>query len=370
MMETFPGKVGLVQRVLPSYRVPFFNGLGQACKGGLALFAGEPRPAEMIHTADQLDKASLTTGKNIHLFNGQFYLCIQVGLIKWLQDIDPQVLIMEANPRYLRSAKAIHWMHKRNRPVVGWGLGAPPLKGGTIAKLRNNQRENFIDRFDALITYSQNGAQEYNRLGFPEDRIFVAVNAVTPPPPHPLPLREEPAPGGNSRILFVGRLQARKNIENLIKACADLKTSIRPDLVIVGDGPSKESLSDLASQIYPQTIFTGALYGELLADQFRRADLFVLPGTGGLAIQQAMSYGLPVIAAEADGTQQDLVRPTNGWQIPSNHIPALRSTLEKALSNPQRLRQMGAESYRIVAEEINLDQMISVFIKALNRSML
>ena len=370
MMATFPGKVGLVQRVLPNYRVPFFNGLGQACKGGLALFAGEPRPAEMIHTADHLEQANLRMGKNIHLFSGRFYLCIQFGLIKWLKDNNPQVLIMEANPRYVRSAKAIHWMHKRNRPVIGWGLGAPSLNDSFFCKLRITQRKKFIHQFDTLITYSQNGAQEYRQLGFPEDRIFVAVNAVTPPPAHPLPLREEPAPGENSRVLFVGRLQSRKNIENLIMACADLKPSLKPQLVIVGDGPAKESLSALSRQIYPQTIFTGALYGDLLAEQFRQADLFVLPGTGGLAVQEAMSYGLPIIAAEADGTQQDLVRSTNGWQIPPDNIPALRSTLEKALSNTQKLRKMGAESYRIVAEEINLDQMISVFIKALNRSML
>jgi glycosyltransferase involved in cell wall biosynthesis len=369
MMATFPGKVGLVQRVLPSYRVPFFNGLGQACKGGLALFAGEPRPAEMIQTVDHLDNASLKMGKNIHLLHGSLYLCIQVGLIKWLEDTNPQVLIMEANPRYVLSAKAIQWMHKRKRPVIGWGLGAPPLNGSFFTHLRITQRKKFIHQFDNLITYSQNGAQEYTRLGFPENHIFVARNAVTPPPAHPLPFREEPAPGGRSSVLFVGRLQARKNIENLIKACADMKPSLRPELVIVGDGPAKESLAALASQIYPQTIFTGALYGDLLAEQFRQTDLFVLPGTGGLAVQEAMSYALPVIAAEADGTQQDLVRPTNGWQIPSNDIPALRSTLEDALSNVQRLRQMGAESYRIVAQEINLDQMVSVFIKALNRSM-
>ena len=42
---------------------------------------------------------------------------------------------------------------------------------------------------------------------------------------------------------------------------------------------------------------------------FAGADLFVLPGTGGLAVQEAMSYALPVIVAKGDGTQEDLVRP-------------------------------------------------------------
>ena len=37
------------------------------------------------------------------------------------------------------------------------------------------------------------------------------------------------------------------------------------------------------------------------------SNIFVLPGTGGLAINEAMAYGLPVICSEADGTEKDLV---------------------------------------------------------------
>jgi glycosyltransferase involved in cell wall biosynthesis len=94
-----------------------------------------------------------------------------------------------------------------------------------------------------------------------------------------------------------------------------------------------------------------------------------LPGTGGLAVQQAMSYALPVIAAQADGTQEDLISVDNGWQVPADDIPALESTLREALENKIKLREMGKEGYRIVAEEINLNKMVDVFIEVLNRSL-
>lgn len=369
-MTTFSGKVGLVQRVLPNYRALFFNALGLTCQQGLGVFAGQARPIEMIKPVSQLENAQLSLGKNLHLFDGQFYLCLQIGLEKWLKDWNPDVLIMEANPRYLTSADAIGWMHKHRRPVIGWGLGAPDLGEGAFAKLRHKRRQKFIRKFECLITYSQKGAEEYQKLGFPEEKIFVAANAVTPPPAHPLPERCAPKPGKKLRILFVGRLQARKKLHNLLHACANLPINIQPELVIVGEGPERDALITLADQIYPSTQFTGALYGEALEDQFRQADLFVLPGTGGLAIQQAMSFGLPVIAAEADGTQQDLVRPENGWQIPPDDIPSLQSALQDALSDIDGLRKKGEESYRIVSEEINLDQMVATFIKALNRSLL
>ncbi len=366
-MARFDGKVGLVQRVLPGYRAPFFNALGRACAGGLSVFAGEPRPEEMIHPAGHLDDARLVQGRNLHLFRGRCYLCWQRGLMDWLKDWAPDVLIVEANPRYLRTGAAVRWMHKHGQPVIGWGLGAPRLSG-PLAALRRARRRRFLRQFDALITYSGTGADEYAALGFPREWIFVAVNAVTPAPAGPPPERPDPERIGQPRVLFVGRLQSRKNLDNLLQACAALTPERQPALTLVGDGPDRARLEALAAEIYPGAIFTGALYDEALAAQFQQADLFVLPGTGGLAIQQAMHYGLPVIAAEADVTQTDLVQPANGWQVPPNDIPALTRALDAALSDLPRLRRMGAESYRIVAEEVNLERMVDVFVDALKRS--
>lgn len=366
-MNKFHGKVGFIQRVLPHYRKSFFEILGERCSGGLSVFAGQPRPDEMIKSVEELHAAQLTKGKNLHILKSPLYLCIQIGLMDWLQSWDPDVLIVEANPRYLSTPRGVRWMHQKNRPVIGWGLGAPPISG-FFGKIRISRRKHFLSQFDALITYSSSGAAEYASLGFPKDQIYIAPNAVTQPPSHPIPERQNPLEDHPARILFVGRLQERKNLDNLIAACSHLPVSLQPELVIVGEGPDHNRLVKIAEEVYPKTIFTGALYGNDLAEQFRMADLFVLPGTGGLAVQQAMSYALPVIAAQADGTQEDLISKDNGWQVPADDIPALESTLTEALGNKTKLRQMGNESYRIVSEEINLEKMVDVFIEVLNRS--
>ncbi len=78
-----------------------------------------------------------------------------------------------------------------------------------------------------------------------------------------------------------------------------------------------------------------------------------------------MAHGLPVIVAKGDGTQDDLVRAGNGWQIPPEDYGALLRTMREALSDVSRLRKMGVESYRIVAEEINLEKMVETFVRAL-----
>jgi glycosyltransferase involved in cell wall biosynthesis len=368
-METsilFHGKLALQQRVLPSYRVPFFDMLAQACERGMSLFAGLPRAGEGISDGN-LQVANYAPAGNIHLFNGSLYLCYQRGFIEWLDRWNPDALIVEANPRYLVTPSAVKWMHAHGRKVIGWGLGAPPLGSeGILNRYRETRRIQFLNQFDALISYSRRGADEYAALGFPREKIFVAYNAVSPRPLSPLPARPrafEIAPV----ILFVGRLQARKRVDDLLRACAEMEA--KPRLIIVGDGPQRRQLESMAKQVYPSAEFVGARHGAGLKPYFTEADLFVLPGTGGLAVQEAMSYGLPIIVAKGDGTQDDLVREANGWQIPPDDFDALVRTLRLALSDVGRLRTMDAESYRIVSEEINLEKMVEVFVQALNDAM-
>ncbi len=345
-----------MQRVCAGYRVPLFDTLAETLPGGLSLYAGDPRPEEMIDQSQRPRKAVFWHADNRHLFSGKFYLCIQRDVLKWLRQSDPQVLIMEANMRYPRNREAAAWMHRKNRPVIGWGLGTGSTGGFLLRR--------HLAMYDALITYSSAGKQSYAAAGFPEERIFVACNAAAPRPNRPIPERLPDRYDGQPIVLYVGRLQKRKRLDLLMRSCAALPEELRPRLWIVGDGPIRAELESAAAEFYPQTEFFGALYGDELTARFDRADLFCLPGTGGLALQQAMASALPLIAAEADGTQADLVRPSNGIQVAPGDPDALIAALTSMLANPVRLRKMGAESFRIVRDEINLEAMAAVFAKA------
>jgi hypothetical protein len=67
---------------------------------------------------------------------------------------------------------------------------------------------------------------------------------------------------------------------------------------------------------------------------------------------------------QGDGTNDDLVRTSNGWQLTGPGM--LTDVLYEALSDVSRLRAMGAESYRIVSEEINMERMVEIFVGAVN----
>jgi len=373
--STFPGRLGIQQRVIPSYRIEFFDLLAESCSGGLSIFAGDVRDDESIPTTGELRVAEYKKASNLHFQDIQstYYFLWQSGFIEWLEDWDPEILIVEANPRYLSTFLAIRWMHKRGRSVIGWGLGAPVttsqriVAGSINGWFKNFLWKQLLNGLDALIAYSHKGAGEYKTQIDPEKQVFVAVNSVAGKPIGP-PHNRSPQFTGSPIVLYVGRLQPRKNLDNLIRACSYIPDDLQPKLVIVGDGPERGILEELSNQVYPDTRFFGRRIGSELTEIFHMADLFVLPGTGGLAVQEAMSYALPVIVAEGDGTQEDLVSEDNGWLIPSDDELALFETLKFALSDPIRLRKMGQSSYKIVQDEVNIERMVEVFIEALDKT--
>ena len=363
-MTLIPYRLGLQQRVLPEYRVPFFDTLAESCRGGLGVFSGEPRAEEAIDSSRNLKIAVHTHANNVHIFRGKGYFCLQPNFNQWLEQWQPDALIVEANTRYLSTPGAIEWMHDHHRPVIGWGLGAPEANS-----IESMLRSRFLRSLDALIAYSQSGAAQYIAAGFNPERVFTAPNAVTFRPVHPPPAHPPVFKDNKPCLLFVGRLQERKRLEVLLEACAAFPAEKAPRLVIIGDGPERFRLEQLADQIFPQAEFVGAKHGDELEPYYRQADLFVLPGTGGLAVQQAMTQGLPVIVGVADGTQGELVRPENGWILAEPDAFKLKELIMHALNDPARLRAMGLESYRIVAEEVNIEHMVEVFAEAVNAAM-
>jgi phosphatidylinositol alpha 1,6-mannosyltransferase len=116
-------------------------------------------------------------------------------------------------------------------------------------------------------------------------------------------LRQRWSPDGKPIVGFVGRLAPEKHVERLI----GLAASDTLQVVIVGDGVDRAKLQSAM----PTAVFTGALYGEELAEAYASMDVFVHAGeheTFCQVVQEALASGLPVIAPDAGGPR-DLVTP-------------------------------------------------------------
>jgi glycosyltransferase involved in cell wall biosynthesis len=362
----FDGRLALVDFLLPFYRRRIYELLAPRITGGFGVFTGNSGTVERDRVEDELKVDAFQLVQNRHFLRGPAEVIWQPGAVEWLASFEPDVVFACANPRILSMGGARRWAQRRGVPVLAWGLGTLMLAQG-FERLRRAGRRRFIRGFDGVIAYSSRARDEYIAEGVPVERVFVVHNAATARPTHPLPERTEQF-ADPPRVLFVGRVYEGKRLGLLFDALARIQASSRPFLEVVGDGPDLEALRIEGKQKLGNGVsFTGALRGEPLAAAFKRGDLFVLPGLGGLAIQEAMSWGLPVVVAEGDGTQIDLVRKDNGWLMPPGDVEALELILRDAFSDCQRLRAMGKESYRIVDEELNLERMIDELVVAATR---
>ena len=101
---------------------------------------------------------------------------------------------------------------------------------------------------------------------------------------------------------------------------------------------------------------------------FFNGDVFLLTGMGGLAVNEAMAYGLPIISTVADGTIVDLLfEGKNGYYL--YEIPDFDNIYEvckKTLQNSKtQLWEMGNLSRQIVTEKAPLSNMVNKFEKAI-----
>ncbi|WP_138417139.1 glycosyltransferase family 4 protein [Aquibacillus sediminis] len=122
-------------------------------------------------------------------------------------------------------------------------------------------------------------------------------------------------------LLFVGRLASEKEIHKL-KPLVKQRDDVC--LAIVGDGPAREDLEQTFSGT--DTVFTGFMHGEQLAQAFASADAFMFPSvteTLGLVILEAMASGLPVIAAKSGPTMEQITDGKTGILFENENTASL-----------------------------------------------
>jgi len=364
MSKKFDGEICIRQRIAGSYRFPFFDLVAERCHGPLTLIVGQPDVGEAVNTSGKLAIAESVNVRNVKQGFGIFTNYRQPEIIEKLDEIKPTVFVSEASPRLVDTKKITSHLRSKNIPSLGWGAGTTDFWNKPLKRLRSWYRNRVITNFDGMLCYGTVAQTQYQEVGYKPEETFVLYNSTVRRPAAPSPPQRPPCTQP-IKLLFIGGLIKTKSIDRLIEAAALLEGENSLVVQIVGDGPEGESLRQLAAALDAPVDFLGRRTGEDLANIARTSDLFVLPGLGGLAIQEAMSHGLPVIVTEADGTEIDLVR-NNGWIAEKENTQALADCIADAISDPDLLRRKGEESFRIVSEEINLDAMADRFIAAAN----
>jgi glycosyltransferase involved in cell wall biosynthesis len=157
-------------------------------------------------------------------------------------------------------------------------------------------------------------------------------------------------------ILFAAKLIPKKYPKGLLEAFAAVRRTDECALLIVGDGPLKASLEEcVRQQAIPDVYFAGFMNQSEMPMAYAVADIFVLPSiereTWGLAVNEAMNFGLPIVVSDKVGCATDLVQDgVNGCIVSAGSSQDLAAALKVLVRSPERRSDLGREAKRVICD--------------------
>ncbi|QGW64637.1 glycosyltransferase [Lysobacter soli] len=226
------------------------------------------------------------------------------------------------------------------------------VEGSTALRLYTRLELALLRRFDALVVVASEQIDRLARAGVPRSRIRHVDNGIE------CPVRDEAAASALRAQLriapdahvfsAVARLSSEKNLAMLLRAFAPV-ASRHPHavLMIVGDGPERESLETLAGELAlnGRVRFLGMRHD--MPAIYTLTDHLVLPSlTEGmpLVVLEAMACEVPVIASAVGDIPRLLEHSAHGRTVPPGDAEALESALEAAVTTP-RARDIAARDF-------------------------
>lgn len=170
---------------------------------------------------------------------------------------------------------------------------------------------------DGIFGYGKRSREYALRYGATPAKIFHRCQAAALPsnyaPQRALEQRLASA-SASPRYLYVGRLAPEKDLSTLLDAFSEVfRQRADAELIMVGNGTLLESLRQQAARLGLQdrVKFLGSKSGESLFEEYAKATALVLPSLSepwGLVVNEALSYGCPVIVSERCGCAPELAQ--------------------------------------------------------------
>jgi glycosyltransferase involved in cell wall biosynthesis len=271
---------------------------------------------------------------------------LALGYLRIIRQLQPDVVVCSAHPGNLGHWALIALRPRWNFRLVAWQCGYEYHPG----RIKRWLLRSFVPRFNLHLAYHSNARRYALDNGACENEVEVTHNTlneakfvITGKQEALRMLRQRhPEIGKRSVVLYVGAVLEEKKLERIVDAMAGLG---RDDavLMIVGDGPHLPMLrATTAARM--DVVFAGQVI-EGVGIYFDAAEVYVLPGTGGLGINEAMAHGLPIICGYADGSADDLVVDgENGYRLREDSVVELRERIGRILDSPTLAARMGEKS--------------------------
>jgi glycosyltransferase involved in cell wall biosynthesis len=251
--------------------------------------------------------------------------------------------------KYTILAKAFH----PGVPIVYVNIGMASYWARGRFKVWANRR--MFKSADAIVSVSQASREDFLKLyRLPPDKVTVITNAIDSDKYRVLDAglarsvtrRKLGLAEGDNVLISVGSLSPEKNHEELITLVKELNGA-SPHLLLVGDGPSRGRLQQLADELrlHDRIHFLG-LQDDIIPF-LAASDVFVLPsrseGMPGVLIEAGMA-GLPSVSYDVGGVKEVIRRDVTGLIVPPEDYNRFKAAVQSLLAEPLNSRRMGSQA--------------------------
>lgn len=347
-------KILFLTNVPSPYRVDFFNELGKLIDLHVIYERKKPSDRDKSWCAKKAINFKETYLNGINVGNDSAF---SFSILKYLRDKSYDIILVGGYSTPM-GMLAIEYLKIANKPFILNG------DGGIIKEDSNFKykfKKHFIGSASAWLSTGKNTTDYFMNYGGKENKTFEypftsikeqdIVQSVVGEN-EKKQLRKKLLLVEENIILSVGQFIHRKGFDVLIESMKAMPKNY--GVYIIGAKPTEEYLKLKEDYNLTNLHFVGFKTKQYLSEYYKAADLFVLPtreDIWGLVINEAMSYGLPVITTEACVSGIELIKNNeNGYIIPVDDTKELANKIITIMDNKELKLAMAIKSIETIKE--------------------
>ncbi len=301
------------------------------------------------------DEPRVIRSPGLPLADTGFYLSLRYSreAKKLLQSMD----VVHVHHPFLSGRLALHYCRPHKIPIVftnhtRYDLYAqaylPMLPGEVSEGLLRAYMPSFCEAVNLVISPSP-GMEKILRQLEVESHIEIVPNGVELErfiQAEPLSRADYGFEEDDILLIYTGRLGPEKNLEYLLQAFAGVSQALENvRLLLVGDGPLKEDLQELAGelQLISSVQFTGMIPYDKMPGYLAMCNAFVTASVTEvhpLSVIEAMAAGLPVMGIHSPGVGDTVEDGITGF-LSTEELPAFTAKLTRLCLQTQLRQKMG-----------------------------
>jgi glycosyltransferase involved in cell wall biosynthesis len=352
-------KIALVTNIVAPYRKPLFEEIGKRCDLTVICSAANESDRDWDDWQGEdtiLFKTIVLKGLSFKAKRGFFYL--QPGLVFALREFRPDMVISSSFS--LNTLWGSMYANLFRKPSMIWSE-ATCFSERNRSFARRLFRKVLVRMSDAFIPSGIEAKEFLLSLGAPEDRCFIAADAIED-------IRNDPeyeriddeakrvrSMQSNRVILFSGQLIERKGLDLLLAAYEKIQDIGDIALWIMGSGPLENRLKKhVARRGLRNVKFLGYMHEREKWIYYLASDILVLPtreDVWGLVVNEAMLCGLPVICSKYAGCCRDLIEDgKTGFMVNPYEAVIFADAIRRIITADELRRDMSNNARKKVLE--------------------